>query len=332
MVCAGCEITLTRYKSLYREGGKAENMYILLEGPSSTSDRRGHRGAAHAEDPGRRQRRQARAGVRHGDADRRGAVDDGDGDPNCKLLQFSAADLGLSRDKVKRGLCAASWRRCRSSTASRWRPSNVCCRWSTWRRSTSSGTTSSTLARCRRILVHGNVDVILNNGLCVAKLTAHAPGRTTRTHSSARWGCSPTSRRWPTYARRRRARCSPCRARPFSRFLNLVPDEERTRRSPRSASRRRVSAQKKSRAEMSTATFNQTAQKLLQQPRMVNASATRSCAPSCRPRRLARGQVCRGPEGRLAPALGEHGAPWSVTQIEKADEVLQKLGIKPTPD
>ena len=343
MVCAGCEIVLTRYKSLYREGGKAENMYILLEGTVEHTSLTG--------DVSEALRIQKIAGDgtdgKHGLACGMETLTDvarsttATAITNCRLLQFSAADLGLSRDKVKRefvrgelaavpifhGVSVETFERMLSLVdvdevdvvghdIIRFGsvPSHFC------------------------ILVHGNVDVILSNGLCVAKLTAHAA----ETHNSYPFfGEMGLLANKPAMANVRAS--SACKVltvsrASFSRFLNLVPDFEERIKAIAEIRRKQtelLSAQKKSREEMSTATFNQTAQALLQQPRMVKRESNKElraivqAAAASREGKFVEDRAGGAASRRPSANVARRG---SVTQIEKADDVLQKLGIKPASE
>ena len=97
---------------------------------------------------------------------------------NCRLLQFSALDLGLSRDAVMREFVRGEIKAIPlfdgvdPDTFERLVPLMDCIEID------AVGTDIIIEGKvpvhlC--ILAHGAVDIVLKNGLCVAKLTAHAP-------------------------------------------------------------------------------------------------------------------------------------------------------------
>lgn len=169
-----------RYKVLYREGAKAQNMYILLEGRIAHTSL--------VSEVTEALRLQACTGT---------GSDGVHGLPvgqetltnvsrmttacavtNCRLLQFSALDLGLSRDAVMREFVRGEIKAIPlfdgvdPDTFERLVPLMDCIEID------AVGTDIIIEGKvpvhlC--ILAHGAVDIVLKNGLCVAKLTAHAP-------------------------------------------------------------------------------------------------------------------------------------------------------------
>ena len=110
MMAQGCEIHLGRYKSLYREGGKAENMFILLEGTLEHTALESELSEAlrYQVVRGDGGTREKDGTVVHGLAVGQETLTNvarmttASAITHCRLLQFSAADLGLNRDAMMR--------------------------------------------------------------------------------------------------------------------------------------------------------------------------------------------------------------------------------------
>lgn len=240
MVSCGAEIFLGRYKALYREGAAATNVYILLDGTLGHSS-----STSNAADAFRvqevRPRRSGRGGF--------GGADGVDGLPvgtetltnvsrmttataitDCRLLQLSSNDLGLSRDAVMREFVRGELREIplfhgdTAETFEKMLPLFAVLEVDAVGQSViRDGVVPSSFC----ILVHGAVDVILASGDCVARLPAHAA----ETHNSYPFfGEMGLLTNQPAVAS---VRChTACKfltvsRQNFARFLNLVPDFEK---------------------------------------------------------------------------------------------------------
>ena len=242
MVSSGAEIFLGRYKALYREGAAATNVYILLDGTlghsSSTSTAAD---AFRVQEVKPRPPGSGRGGF--------GGADGVDGLPvgtetltnvsrlttataisDCRLLQLSSSDLGLSRDAVMREFVRGELREIplfHGDTAETFEKMVPLVAVIEVDHVGLSVIHSGVVPSAFCILVHGAVDVILAGGDCVARLPAHAAeahnsypffgemGLLTNQPAVASVRCH-TACKFLTVSRQN-----------FARFLNLVPDFEK---------------------------------------------------------------------------------------------------------
>ena len=169
------------------EGAKAENMYILLEGRIEHKSLVGEytealrfQACTGTRGSYRSCRRQLQAFLPVGQETLTNVsrMTTACAVTNCRLLQFSALDLGLSRDAVMREFVLAEIKAVplfdgvSSSTFERLAKLIDCIEIDT------VGTVLIAEGKVPAhlcILVHGTADIVLRNGICIAKLAAHAP-------------------------------------------------------------------------------------------------------------------------------------------------------------
>jgi len=334
MVSSGCEIFLARYKVLYREGGFAQTMYILLEGTVEHKALVGEVSEALRLQTCTDDGSDGMHGLPVGQETltKVSRMTTAYAVTNCRLLQFSATNLGLSATKVMREFVRGELKAVplfdgiTSDIFEKVVPLMDCFEIDMVGKDiVTEGQVPSHLC----ILVHGSVNIVLKSGICIAKLMAHAPETYNSYPFFGEMGMLANKPAAASVRVSSAVKVITVSRSNFARFLNLVPDFEQRINEIAKLRQMHLSildAQKRAQEEQSKALYNESASRVLSDPRMKKRASQLDTRAKIEQLKQERNQEN---EGRSLKRRSLSKAPEPAEQPESFRKVVARASLVP---